>query len=90
MLISRKYWGQRLGREAAELLIGVAFRTLEASSVVAMIDPDNKASLNLFEELGFFAPEGNHYASIWPSNSDLLRVLPAEGARTAAAKSGKT
>jgi RimJ/RimL family protein N-acetyltransferase len=90
VLIAKKYWGQRLGKEAAELLIDVAFGAFEASAVVAMIHPDNKASLNLFEELGFFAPEGNHYAGIWPLNSDLLRVLPAKGACIAAAKSGKT
>jgi RimJ/RimL family protein N-acetyltransferase len=45
VLVAKKYWGQRLGREVTELLMGVAFRDLEAFSVAAIVDPSNEASL---------------------------------------------
>jgi [ribosomal protein S5]-alanine N-acetyltransferase len=53
VLVAKKYWGQRLGLEVTELLMGAAFDTLEASSVIAIVHPQNKASLALVEKLGF-------------------------------------
>jgi [ribosomal protein S5]-alanine N-acetyltransferase len=53
VLIAKKYWGQRLGREVTELLMGVAFHDLEARSVAAIVDPSNEASLALVKDLGF-------------------------------------
>jgi [ribosomal protein S5]-alanine N-acetyltransferase len=53
VLIAKKYWSQRLGREVTELLMGVAIDDLKASSVVAIVDPKNEASLTLAKDLGF-------------------------------------
>ena len=53
VLIAKSYWGQQLGREVCQLLIGVAFSHLEASSVLAVIHPNNNASKMLVTSLGF-------------------------------------
>lgn len=52
-LIVKKYWGQRLNREVTELLMRVIFDDLEACSVIAIVLPQNEASLALVEKLGF-------------------------------------
>jgi ribosomal-protein-alanine N-acetyltransferase len=53
VLIARKYWGERLGREVVTLLMGVAFDDRKASSVIAVVDPNNTASRALVDALGF-------------------------------------
>lgn len=53
VLIAKRYWGQHLGREVTALLIDVAFNRLQASSVTAIVDGKNKASLALVDALGF-------------------------------------
>jgi RimJ/RimL family protein N-acetyltransferase len=53
VLIARKYWGQRLGREVVILLMGVAFDACKASTVIAVVDPNNTASRALVDALGF-------------------------------------
>jgi RimJ/RimL family protein N-acetyltransferase len=53
VLIAKIYWGQRLGREVTELLMSVAFHHLKASSIIAIVDPDNKWSRALVDALGF-------------------------------------
>lgn len=53
VLLARNYWGRRLGREVTELLIGVAFNSIKASSVIAVIHPEHEASLALVKNLGF-------------------------------------
>ena len=53
VLIAKKYWSQGIGREVTELLMRVAFDGLKAASVVAIVDPNNKASLSLIKGLGF-------------------------------------
>jgi RimJ/RimL family protein N-acetyltransferase len=39
VLIAKKYWGHHFGREVTELLMGIAFGDLRASSVLAIVDP---------------------------------------------------
>jgi ribosomal-protein-alanine N-acetyltransferase len=53
VLIARAHWGEGLGREVSELLIGAAFGYMRAPCVTAVIDPGNAASLRLVEALGF-------------------------------------
>jgi ribosomal-protein-alanine N-acetyltransferase len=53
VLIARPYWGRCYGREVSRLLIKAAFEDLGACSVVAIVHPANRASLDLCEALGF-------------------------------------
>jgi len=53
LIIAKQYWGKRLGKEAVELLMGVAFNNLNALSVVSVVHPENNPSLKLVRELGF-------------------------------------
>ena len=53
VLISKQYWRQGLGRETCELLVDAAFNRIGASSVVAIVHPQNEASLSLFRGLDF-------------------------------------
>jgi RimJ/RimL family protein N-acetyltransferase len=53
VLIARQYWGFGFGREASQLLIDAAFEHLGARSVVAVVHPDNRASRDMCERLGF-------------------------------------
>jgi [ribosomal protein S5]-alanine N-acetyltransferase len=53
LALRKSAWGRGIGREALELLIGFAFRTLELHRLEADIDPHNERSLRLFERQGF-------------------------------------
>jgi [ribosomal protein S5]-alanine N-acetyltransferase len=53
LALRRSAWGRGIGREALELLIGFAFRTLDLHRLEADIDPHNERSLRLFERQGF-------------------------------------
>lgn len=52
-LLRRDRWGQGLGREAMEAVVGHCFRGLKLNRLQAVIDPDNAASRKLVEALGF-------------------------------------
>jgi RimJ/RimL family protein N-acetyltransferase len=49
VIIAKQYWGKRLGKEAVELLMGVAFNNLNALSVVSVVHPENNPSLKLYQ-----------------------------------------
>ena len=53
VVLAKKYWGQHLGREVTELLMGVAFDHIKASSVIVIFDPNHKAARTVADELGF-------------------------------------
>ena len=53
IIIAKRFWGHRLGREVATLMIPAAFNELNAKAVRAEVHPDNKASLALLERFGF-------------------------------------
>lgn len=57
IVIAKPFWGDRLGRAVADLLIREAFCALGASTVTATVHPENAPSLRLlrafqFEEVG--------------------------------------
>jgi ribosomal-protein-alanine N-acetyltransferase len=60
ILIAKKYWGDRLGREVCELLMTAAYGTLGTRSIIAIVDPDNAASRALVEDFGFIRVGTNH------------------------------
>jgi [ribosomal protein S5]-alanine N-acetyltransferase len=51
--LRRSAWGRGYAREALELLIAFSFRKLDLHRLEADIDPNNAASLRLFERQGF-------------------------------------
>lgn len=53
VIIGQNYWGRKLGREAASLVIPAAFQELKAVAVWAEVHPENKASLALLKDFGF-------------------------------------
>lgn len=50
--ISRDYWGQGLGTEAAEAILHYGFQTLNLSRLISLIDPENIASQRVAEKIG--------------------------------------
>jgi [ribosomal protein S5]-alanine N-acetyltransferase len=53
ILIARKFWSRGFGREVAGILIRAGFALAEVTSIVAVVDPENAASRNLMDNLGF-------------------------------------
>lgn len=53
IIIGRNFWRRQLGRKAAALLISDAFENKGATSVIAVVHPNNEPSLKLVHSLGF-------------------------------------
>lgn len=75
-LISKAYWGQGLGTEAAQAILEYGFEKLNLSRLVCLIDKDNSASIRVAERIGMkFEKEGKDemgpfllYSRIKPSD----------------------
>jgi RimJ/RimL family protein N-acetyltransferase len=50
--LARSHWGKGYATEAARAVVSCAFDTLELPRVIAVIDPENVASLRVAEKLG--------------------------------------
>jgi RimJ/RimL family protein N-acetyltransferase len=58
-LISKAYWGQGLGTEAAGALLNYGFGKLHLPRLICLIDKDNLASIKVAEKIGMtFEKEG--------------------------------
>lgn len=53
IVIGRSFWGLRLGRKVAAMLIEAAFDELRAKALVAKVHPDNQASIALLRAFKF-------------------------------------
>ncbi|MBF9033619.1 GNAT family N-acetyltransferase [Rhodobacterales bacterium HKCCE2091] len=53
ILLHPDHWGAGIGREALRAVIAHLFATRDVAELTADIDPDNVASVTLFERLGF-------------------------------------
>jgi [ribosomal protein S5]-alanine N-acetyltransferase len=51
-MIARRYWGQGLGTEAARAITDYAFEHYSFPRLIAMIAPDNVASIQVAENIG--------------------------------------
>jgi RimJ/RimL family protein N-acetyltransferase len=51
--LAKQYWGMGLATEAVQAVLRVAFSQKQFASVVAVIEPDNGASLKVAEKAGF-------------------------------------
>ena len=58
-LISKAYWGQGLGAEAAHAILDYGFEKLHLPRLVCLIEKDNLASIKIAEKIGMtFEKEG--------------------------------
>lgn len=53
IVIAKSFWGCKLGRKVAQILIPAAFEELNALSVVGVVHPEHRASLALLASWGF-------------------------------------
>ena len=51
-LLNKKYWGQGLATEAALAIREYAFKNLQLSRLISLIDPNNAASIRVAEKTG--------------------------------------
>ena len=51
-LISKAYWGQGLGTEAAQAILDYGFEKLALSRLVCLIDEENLAAIKVAEKIG--------------------------------------
>lgn len=51
--LAREYWGNGLATEAAKAVRDCAFDVLGVDSLIAIVEPENIASVNVIEKLGF-------------------------------------
>lgn len=51
-LISKAYWGQGLGTEAAQAILDYGFQKLNLPRLICLIDKDNLASINVAGKIG--------------------------------------
>ena len=49
----RKYWGKGIATESAKACLNLAFETLGLSKVIAMVLPENIASIRVLQKLNF-------------------------------------
>ncbi|MDX5378704.1 MAG: GNAT family N-acetyltransferase [Halomonas sp.] len=59
--LARRYWGQGLATEAATAVLGHAFEDRRFDSVVAIVEPEHKASLRVAEKVGFERFEASEF-----------------------------
>ncbi len=51
-MIDKAYWRQGLGSEAALAILEYGFNTLHLPRLICMIDPENRASINVARKIG--------------------------------------
>ena len=51
-LLAKEYWGQGLGTEAAHGVAHYGFATLGLSRLICVIDPDNRSSMKVAQNIG--------------------------------------
>lgn len=52
-MIGREYWGNGYAYEAAQAIVEYSFKVLGLHRIVAKVNPENKASKQIIENLGF-------------------------------------
>jgi ribosomal-protein-alanine N-acetyltransferase len=52
-LLAKERWGHGLATEAARAIVDLAFRTLDVPRLICLVDPENRASLEVAGHAGF-------------------------------------
>jgi ribosomal-protein-alanine N-acetyltransferase len=61
-LFGKGYWGQGYATEAAMASVQFGFETLGLKSIIAVVHPENKASIHVIEKLGMsFIDRANYF-----------------------------
>jgi RimJ/RimL family protein N-acetyltransferase len=74
ILIARKFWSRGFGREVASILIRAGFALAEVTSIVAVVDPENAASRNLMDNLGFQYVDQKSSPGHWDDKHMIFRL----------------
>lgn len=53
VVIAKAYWGLRLGRRVADMLLHIGFEEMNATALVGQVHPENRGSLALLRALRF-------------------------------------
>lgn len=69
-LLARSFWGQGLATEAALLSVNFGFEEINLDHMIALVHPENSASLNVVNKCGFDYVET---ISLW--GVDLMRHI---------------
>ena len=76
-LISKDYWGQGLGTEAAQAILDYGFEKLNRSRLICLIDKENLASIRVAEKIGMaFEREGKDEMGPFLLYSKNISSLP--------------
>ncbi len=60
IVIAKKFWGRRFGREVADIMLKAAFNELNAIAVIAEVHPENHSSIALLQDFGFCYESKSH------------------------------
>lgn len=74
VVISRPYWGLKLGRKVAAMLIDIAFAEMNARALVAQVHPDNHASLALLRAFKFRRSRVVSAPGLWQNGHQVYRL----------------
>lgn len=78
--LTRRFWGQGLGTEAARGILDYGFETLKINRLLCLIDPDNMASQRVAEKMGMSLEksldgiDGDHLPVLIYSRSKTAQV----------------
>jgi len=69
-LVSKSFWGQGIATEGAQASLKFGFETLNLENIIALVHPENKASIRVIEKLGmafdfqaeYFGMQVRHYS----------------------------
>jgi RimJ/RimL family protein N-acetyltransferase len=53
--LGRSFWGRGLGTDAARMTLAHGFETAQVDSLIAIVEPGNRASIKVIQKLGFNA-----------------------------------
>jgi RimJ/RimL family protein N-acetyltransferase len=60
-LLDKPHWGQGLATEGAQASLQFGFETLGLKGIVAIVHPENRASIRVIEKLGMSLVDRTHY-----------------------------
>lgn len=67
-LLGKPWWGKGYATEAALASLAFAFNDLDMDQIIALVHPDNRASIRVIEKIGMHFVDATHYFGM-----DILR-----------------
>ncbi|MBU3143993.1 GNAT family N-acetyltransferase [Clostridium sp. CF012] len=79
--MSKEYWGQGLMKEALQAIIGFGFNNMSLNRIQALVEPNNKNSIQLLHRIGFseegILSEYEHYKGVF-KDLTILSLLKSK------------